>query len=103
MAPEHWTWGCCEPRHITCAVSQQAQEERGPGHGEGLGSWHLRLSSSWSPLTPPGRELLAMQISQAQGCCLGSVAAEKAQTLRTQEGGWSSSPHLLLRGSSKVQ
>lgn len=35
-------WGGCEPGCGTCAVSQEAQEERGPGHGGGARFCSLR-------------------------------------------------------------
>ena len=67
-------WGCSgsEPGCSTCAVSEEAEEERGPGHGGGASILFpevLRLGRvpPRPDLSPCWRHLLFMQISQGSG------------------------------------
>lgn len=76
--PRTQGWGGCEPGLSTCAVSQESEEERGPGHGAGA-SILLPEAQSWADFLPglsyplAGDNCWLCKSARFQGSCCGPL------------------------------
>ena len=86
--PNPWVCSGSEPGCSTCAVSKEAEEERGPGHGGGTLILLPRLKAGQSLSYPlAGETCWLCKSARAQGLLLRSfVVSEKGSAPRGQRG-----------------